>query len=239
MSNHSITEPVPSASGSGPPKRRRLVIDLSQSKDADARSGKTGRRWSRLLVVLGVGLFAMAVLAAGGAYFWWQYYKTTPTYSLALLIDAAQQNDLTAVEQLIDTDRIVDSLAPQIAEKTVARYGATLNPAMRKRVEALVPALLPKVKEGVRAVLAQRVQEISELSEPKPFIVLAIGLPYFVDISTEGEETRVQAPIKDREIELVLQPAGERWKIVRVKDDVVLERVVDNIISEFPAIGGR
>ncbi len=187
--------------------------------------------------MLAAGIVTVALLIAGGVYFWWQYYKTTPAYSLALLIYAAQQDDLATVEQMLDADRIVGSLAPRIAEKTVSRYGGTLSPAMRKRVESLVPALLPRVKESARAILARRVLEISEISEPKPFVVLAIGLPYFLDITSEGDEARAKAAVGDREIELVLRRTGERWTIIGIKDDVVLERVVDNIISEFPAIG--
>jgi len=182
-------------------------------------------------------IFTVALLAAGGGYFWWQYYQTTPAYSLALLIDAAQRNDLALVEQIVNSDRIVDNLASRIAERTAARYGASLKPAMRKRVEALVPALLPRVKESARPVFAKRVQEMFGRSEPKPFIVLAIGLPYFLEITSEGDEAKVTAPELDHNVELVLRRESERWRIVAINDDVVVERLVDGIISEFPAIG--
>jgi hypothetical protein len=144
---------------------------------------------------------------------------------------------MAVVDQIVDTDRIVDSLAAQITGKTGARYGASLNPSMRKRVEALVPALMPRVKDNARPVLAKRVQEIFERSEPKPFVVLAIGLPYLVNITSEGDAARVTAPMPDRQVELTLRRNGDRWKVVEIKDNAVVERIVDNIIREFPAIG--
>lgn len=179
----------------------------------------------------------IAALAAGGVYFWWQSYKTTPAYSLALLVDASQQKDTPVVEQIIDTNQIVDNLAPRISQKAVARYGATLNSAKRKRVEAMVPALLPKVKEGAGRILANWVEELFDKSEAKPFVVLALGLPYLVNITPDGDTAKVTAPVKDRKVEFVMRRDGERWKIVGINDDAVVDRIVDDIISQFPAIG--
>ena len=45
---------------------------------------------------------------AAGAFLSWHHYQTTPTYSLALLVDAAQRNDMPDVDKVMDTDKIVD-----------------------------------------------------------------------------------------------------------------------------------
>ena len=179
----------------------------------------------------------IAGLAAGGLYFWWQSYKTTPAYSLALLMDASKQKDTPVIEQMIDTNQIIDNLAPRISEKAVARYGTTLNSPKRKRVEAMVPGLLPKVKESAGAVLVEWVDKLFEKSEPKPFVVLALGLPYLVNITADEDTAKVTAPVTDRKVEFVMRRDGERWKIVGINDDAVVDRIVDNIISQFPAIG--
>ena len=227
-----------------PSKPRRLVIDLNQAGSTTTGGTATrqrpisrSRRWPKLLLIVGTVVVLIAALAAGGVYFWWQYYKTTPAYSLALLVDASQQKDTPVVEQIIDTNQIVDNLAPRISQKAVARYGATLNSAKRKRVEALVPALLPKVKEGAGAVLAKWAEELFDKSEAKPFVVLALGLPYLVNITPDGDTAKVTAPVKDRQVEFVMRRSGERWKIVGINDDAIVDRIVDNIISQFPAIG--
>ncbi|HYN25828.1 MAG TPA: hypothetical protein VES69_12375, partial [Pyrinomonadaceae bacterium] len=179
----------------------------------------------------------VAVLAAAGGYLWWRHYRTTPAYSLALLVDAVQRDDATVVNEIVDIDKIVDGLATEVTEKSVARYGGTLSPVQRKRIEALVPGLLPSVKQSVRDSLGKRLQEISEESEPKPFVILAIGLPYLVKITTDGDTARAIVPVQDREIELTLQRNGERWRVAAMKDDNVVPRIVDDIIKDFPAIG--
>ena len=100
-----------------------------------------------------------------------------------------------------------------------------------------MPALLPSLKESVRGALTKRVREISERSEPTPFVVLAIGLPYYVDIIAESDSAKVKAPVRDQQIELTLKRNGDRWKVVAMKDDAVVQSIVDDIIKDFPAVG--
>ncbi len=228
---------TPEQKAGGPQSRKRLVISFEQPRGAKAATRRRGRRWPKLVAALGIIIVLVAVSAAAGGYLWWRHYRTTPAYSLALLVDAVQRNDVTVVNEIVDIDKIVDSLAADVTEKSVARYGGTLSPQQRRRVERLVPSLLPGVKQSVRDSLVKRLRELSQESEPKPFVILAIGLPYLVKITTDGDAARAVAPVRDREIELTLQRDGERWKVVAMKDDNVVPRIVDDLIKDFPAIG--
>jgi uncharacterized membrane protein len=221
----------------GPQSRKRLVISFDQPSDVKGPVQRRRKRWPKILAVLGIIVVLGVVLAAAGGFLWWRHYQTTPAYSLALLVDAVQRNDAPLVNEIVDIDQIVDRMAAEVTEKSVARYGGTLSPQQRRRVEALVPSLLPGVKQNVRASLVKRLQEISQESEPRPFIILALGLPYLVKITTEGDTARAIAPVQNREIELTLQRNGERWKVAALKDDTVAPRIVDDIIKDFPAIG--
>jgi hypothetical protein len=221
----------------GPQNRKRLVISFEQPDGAKGSTRRRGKLWPKIVAALGLTVVLAAVLAAAGGYLWWRHYRTTPAYSLALLLDAAQRNDVTVVNELVDVDKILDGLAAEVAEKSVARYGGTLGAQQRKRVEALVPGLLPGVKQSVRDSIVKRLREISAESEPKPFIVLAIGLPYLVKITTDGDTAKAIAPVQDREIELTLQRSGARWKVEAMKDDTVVPRIVDDMMKDFPAIG--
>jgi len=228
---------TPEQKAGGPQSRKRLVISFEQPRGAQGPISRGGRRWPKIMAALGTALVLVAVLAASGGYLWWRHYRTTPAYTLALLVDAVQRNDLTIVNEIVDIDEIVDRLAADVTEQSVARYGVTLSTQQRRRVEALVPSLLPGVKQSVRDSLVKRLREISEESEPKPFIILAIGLPYLVKITTDGDTAMAVAPVQNQEIELTLQRHGERWKVAAMKDDTVVPRVVDDIMKDFPAIG--
>src|SRR6185503_14445376 len=61
-------------------------------------SSTQNRRW---LWLIPGGLLVVALLVCFAA---WQYFKTTPAYALALLVDAAQQSDRAAFEQVVDLD---------------------------------------------------------------------------------------------------------------------------------------
>jgi nitrate reductase NapE component len=234
LENRAMT---PEQQAGGPQNRKRFVISLEQPQVARSTTKRRRRLWPRIVAALGIIVVLVAVLGAIGGFLWWRHYRTTPAYSLALLVDAVQRNDIAAVNEIVDIDKIVDGLAAEVTQKSVARYGSTLGPQQRRRVEALVPVLLPGVKQNVRDSLVKRLREISEKSEPKPFIVLAIGLPYLVKITTEGDTARAVAPVENREIELTLQRNGDRWKVEAMKDDTVVPRIVDDIVKDFPAIG--
>jgi hypothetical protein len=228
---------TPEQQASRPQTRKRFVISLEQPQGVTGNVKRRGRVWPKVVAALGIVVVLAAVLAAAGGYLWWRHYQTTPAYSLALLVDAVQRNDLTTVNEIVDIDKIVDRLASEVTERSVARYGGTLVPLQRRRVEALVPTLLPGVKQNVRDSLVKQLREISKESEPKPFFVLAIGLPYVVKITTDGDTARAIAPVQGREIELTLQRNGDRWKVEALKDETVVPRIVDDIMKDFPAIG--
>ncbi len=217
--------------------RKRLVISFEQPRGAQGPIKRRGRRWPKIVATLGAVIVLVGVAAAAGGYLWWRHYQTTPAYTLALLVDAVQRNDVPVVNEIVDVDKIVDSLAAEVTEKSAGRYGGTLSTQQRRRVEALVPGLLPGVKRSVRDSLVNRLREISEESEPKPFVILALGLPYLIKITTDGDTARAVAPAQDREIELTLQRNGARWKVAAVKDDTLVPRIVDDIMKDFPAIG--
>jgi len=216
------------------PRRQRLVINFDQQDRARIAPRPRKPRWIKVLAILGITVVTLVVLVAAGLFFWWRHYQTTPAYSLALLVDAAQRNDMAGLDQIVDMDQIVSNLVGPAAEKAAARYGPTLSVTMRRRVTALVTVLLPRLKESIRAELATRVQEIQ--SKPKPFMVVAFSLPYLVNIATEGDSARITATVQERPVELTMLRHEARWKVSAIKDERLLQRIVDELIKELPAI---
>jgi hypothetical protein len=229
--------------------RRRIVVPLGPpSGRAGARSatphltppGPAPRRKSRVakvLAILGLLVVGLVLALAVGAFLWWQHYQTTPPYSLALLVDAAQRNDMPGVDKVIDTDKIVDNFAGLVIEKAAGRYGGALNGEVNKTIKARVPALLPNIKQQVRDSLAARVKEISAKADQKPFFVIALAMPYFVNVTTVGDKAGATLTIHDQQVRMDLERSGDIWRVVAVQDDALLQRMVDEVIKELPAIG--
>jgi hypothetical protein len=239
---------VPPVQNNPPTKKRsRFVVNLDRAQGAPPSSqyqppgqqpqqyyggGRKRRKWP---YVLG-GVFLL--LVAGGFIFW-QIYKTRPSYSLALLVDAAQRNDVAAFDRVVDTNRVVQSFAPQVIDEATGRLGTALTPAMRQRIETLVPTLIPNVTENLRAEVMKQVREVTARAEGKPFFLVALIIPFIVNINQEGELATVKAQRGERKLELTMQRTPEkRWTVIGVKDAALARLIVDDIARYLPAIGG-
>ena len=224
-------------------KRSRIVINLERARNAmhfhphgQQPYGGKRRKWPIVLGIIGIVLVGLVI----GGYFYWQHYKTKPAYSLALAIEAAQRNDAAAFDEVVDTDQIAQSFAPQMIEEANGRLGNALTPAMRQRVDALIPTLLPKIKDTVHAEVMRQVKEASVRAQGKPFFLVALFLPYAVDIKQNNDTATITAKTNDRNIELTMQrSSAQRWKIIAVKDQVLARNLVDNIAKDLPAIGSN
>lgn len=221
--------------------RQRIVINVDEpqgeaTKRVRARGGK-GRRWLRVLAILAVFVVVIVVVAAAGGFIWWRQYQSTPTYALTLLIDAAQRNDPAEFQKRINDDEIAKNMVASVSQKAAARYGLAFNSSVQERIDNLVPSLLPRLKQTIHDEVVKEIKEFSSKSEPKPFILLVVGVPRLITVTTEGNTAKVKAPLNDRTIELTMQRDAELWKITEVKDDVVVQRVVDSVMRELPAIG--
>jgi len=178
----------------------------------------------------------MFIVIGAGAYFWWLHYQTTPTYSLALIIDAAQRNDMPAFDRLVDNEKIISSLTAQITDNVAASpLGLVAGSAIRSQIDTLAPKLLPKLKEEFRQELAAQIKEFS--AAPKPFIVLALTLPALVKTTTSSNTAQVAATVRGKPIELTMQQDGEVWKVVSLKNDSLLQRLTDDVIKNLPVTG--
>jgi hypothetical protein len=224
-------------------KRSRIVISLDRAREMMHLGGPQGhpaygggprprrRKWP---IITGAVLLLLVV----GAVVFWQVYKRRPSYSLALVVDAAHRDDAAAFDRVVDTGQVVQSFAPQVVEQALSRLGTALTPEMRRRVEALVPTLLPTVTENVRGEVMREVKELTARAGGKPFFLLALSVPFIADVKREGDTAVVGIKHGERNLELVMQRTPEsRWKVVGVRDETLAKRIVDNIARYLPAIG--
>lgn len=231
-SRRRIVIPLGQKQAGAPPRARVKGNDQNRASDSPRRS-----RTGRILAVLGIAVAVVVLLAAGGIFFWWQHYKTTPAYSLALLVDAAQRDDMATVDTIIDTDKVVDNFAGEVTDRAASRYGVALGPAARKQIESLAPKLLPVIRQTARAVVASRVKEISQQAEHKPFIMVALGMQYLLNVEVNGETAKATAVVQGKEIEVGLARAGDGWKVVAFRDEALVQRAIDQIVKDLPVIG--
>ena len=224
--------------------RNRIVINLDQSPAARAQSPgakapkRKTRRWPKTVALLAALVVAIVVLAAAGGYFWWRYYQTTPAYSLALILDAAQRNDMAAFDKHMNDDEIGRNMVTNFKQRAESRYGAALTVTMQQQIDNLLPLFLPRLKQAAHLELTKQIKEFSAKVGAKPFIVVALTVPSLVKITTEAETAKVAATIADRPFQLTMRRDGDRWKVTALNDDTLTQRLVDDMMKELPPIGG-
>ena len=219
--------------------RKRIVIDLDAPQGgpaARARVGKRGR-WRKILALLMFVVLVVVLAAIVGGFFGWRYYQSTPSYTLTLMIDAAQRNDVAELQKRIDDEEIAKNMLASVSQKAAGRYGFALNSSIQQRIDTIVPTLLPGLKQTVHDEVVKEIKEFASKSEPRPFIFLLVTVPSLMKVTTEGDTAKATAALNDRTIEMTMRRDAERWKVIEFKDDAVVQRVVDSVMKELPAIG--
>jgi type VI protein secretion system component VasK len=216
----------------------RIVINVEPGNAPAARAPKSGRRWLRILGILALVVVALIVVVAIAGYFGWRRFQASPEYSLTLLVDAAQRNDQEQLAKLIDDDEIAKNIIASVSQKAVERYGGAMNASTQQQIDKLMPTLLPTVKQTIHNEVANQLKTFAASSEPKPFIVLLATVPSLVKINTEGDTARATASLSDRKIDLTMHRDADRWKVVAVNDDALVQRVVDGVMKDLPPAGG-
>ncbi len=196
---------------------------------------KRSRAKTVLLWIAGI-VAAIAIVSAIGFYFYWQSMKSTPQYSLALIIDAAKQNDQKTVDQLVDIDAVVDDFLPQVTGKAVELYGRGLPPNIIQRVAKVAEPVMPAVKDRARAELPEVIRQKTAEFGSVPFAAMVLGADTYLDIRIDGENATVTSKLPEHEFEVRMKREGGLWKIVGVTDQNLATRIAQRVGQDILAI---
>ena len=232
----------------------KIVVDLSEPKESktptpkkesvspefgDYQQPKKPSIAVKVFKILGVGLLFILIVGALGGYFYWRHLKTTPQYSLALLVDAARRDDQKTIDELIDTNAVIDDFVPQITDKAVEIYGRGVAPATINKLASVISPFLPAIKERAKAELPNLIREKTQPFEKFPFWAIAIGANRYLDITQEGDKAFVKSKLPERPLELTLKRNGERWQVVAVKDEVLARKIAEKIGQDLISIAKK
>jgi hypothetical protein len=218
-------------------RKSRIVIDVDRVRaEAQEKRGRTvvGRA-GRVLGVTGLVVVGVLLVLFVASYAWYQGFRKSPPYSLALLVDAAQHDDMAAVETMIDADQIAQGFVPQVVENLTGA-GSQLPPQARASLTATLPALLPRVRETMRDEIAQAVKGLSQNQTSNlPFFAKALGLRQASTVVERGDAATVSVNMGNRPVELSMRRDGERWKLVTVKDPQLASEIATRLAASIPA----
>lgn len=201
---------------------------------------KKGLGLKRFLKIGLAIVVSFAIVAGVGLVVYWQYLKTTPQYSLALLVDAAKRDDSTLVAELVDSDAVVEDIFPQVVAKALDRYGRGVSPAVIARAAVAAGPLMPSVKERVRPELPNLIRRETERFSKTPFPLLVLGAGRYLDIRIEGDTAIIKSKDDEKAAEMRMERNGNGWKIVGVRDEKFAGEIAQRIGQEIlAAIAGK
>lgn len=184
-----------------------------------------------LIAAAVVGVLVLIAGLAGLIY--WQRIKASPQYSLALLVDAARRDDQKAIDDLVDTDAVVDSFLPQVIEKAVELYGKNVPGIAVTALEKAADQFKPAIKRRAREEVPRVIREKTDRFDRVPYWAMAIGAGWFLDITYEGDTAKVKSLIENRPFELTMKRNGDVWRVVGIKDEIVARRIAERIGQEI------
>ena len=214
--------------------RNRIVINLDPNQPG-VRRRHGGRGIAKLLLIIAIILLLLVGGLAAGGFFWWRSYQSSPAYSLALLTDAAQRDDTATVDSFLDVPKIGSDFTAQVRQRVPSP--AVSSWLLPSQADAVKSAASSKLNETIHEQLQKEIKQLTDVAAGKPFILIAIAVPRFVDVKQTDKTAEVTVNIKDEQIQLTMASDGDRWRIVAVKDDKLAKIVADALISSVPSNG--
>ena len=244
-------------------KRSRIVVNVEAKPPVPEDRGAGVERWQgvfrsrrvrgrrrRVLSVASLALAAVVLVLFAGGYWWWQSFKSSPSYTLALALEAAERDDQPAFEALVDVEGVSRSVVPQVIERVRGGDNSlNISPQVRRQIAQNAQVWLPGVREQVREALMSETKRLAEQSGARgfPFFVRALALSRLGESMTqEGEGTapataNVTYKVNERPFEFGLKSGDVEgqpdWKIVSVKSDELATRVAEQVAKTFPMVG--
>ncbi|NOT47546.1 MAG: hypothetical protein HOP17_07320 [Acidobacteria bacterium] len=216
------------------------VIEIDRIPAAEAeRNAPRRKTWKTVLITSAATFAVVCVVGAIASYFYWQHLKTTPQYSLALIVDAAKRDDQATVNELVDIDSVVDDFLPQITGKAVELYGRGLPPETILRVARIALPVMDAVKQRARDELPGAIRQKTASFGDVPFAAMVIGADRYLDVSIEGDMAAIRSKLPEHNFEVRMKKTGERWKISGVRDEELATRIAQRIGQEIIAIAAN
>lgn len=196
----------------------------------------------RPFAIAGFVVLGLVLVAGVGAFFYYESLKSTPQYSLALLVDAAKRDDRSEIATLVNIDAVVDDFVPQITNKAVELYGRGQPPEVLRKVAKLALPLLPAVKERARAELPRVIRERTKKFGSVPFFAMVMGADKYLDIAIDGDTAIVKSKLPEHQFEVKMKRSGDRWQIIGVKEEQLATAIARKVGQEIMAVavgGGK
>lgn len=193
----------------------------------------------QLFLIIGTVGLTLAIVAGISGIIYYQNLKSSPQYSLALIVDAAKRNDTAELDSIIDIDAVVDDFMPQVTGKAVELYGRGVSPQVLQKVSLLTQPLMPAVKDRARAELPRVIRERTAKYGNVPFFAMVLGANRYLSVTITGDKALVNSKLENRPLAMTMRRNGDRWQIVGLLDEKLATEIAQKIGQEIIAVAAN
>lgn len=196
----------------------------------------------QIFLIAGTVALTLFVVALIGGLIYYYQLRSSPQYSLALLVDAAKRDDTDEVDTIVDIDAVVEDFMPQVTAKAIELYGRGLPPQAIQKATILARPLMPAVKDRARAELPRVIRERTAKYGDVPFFAMVMAANKYLEIAVTDDVAVVNSKLENHPLEMKMRRNGDRWQIVGVKDDKLATSIAQKIgqeIISFATFGSK
>jgi hypothetical protein len=190
----------------------------------------------RVLRIITIALFLLLVTLTAAGCLYWRSLRSSPQYSLALLIDAARHDDKTAVSTFVNIDNVVDDFVPQIMDSAIEIYGRGLPPETIRNLTVVAQPIMPALKDRARSELPRVIRDRTSKFDYVPFAAIVMGADRYLDIKINGDTADITSKVPDKPLEIQMKRVGDHWQVVGVEDKELADKIARTVGQQIIAI---
>jgi hypothetical protein len=202
-----------------------IPVAIERSSSATSR-----RRWPHRVVLVAGILLSILVLASIGYYLG---VRSTPEYSLALLIDAARAGNQTEMERYLDTSRVIEDFSSQVLEEVAALYGRGMSAELLKELADASLIVTPAVEGRVAAELPEFLKRETAGLSDLPFWLVVIGTDRYTLVEIDGDRAEVRPTDRKDGRSVIMMRSDDRWRVVAVRDRVLARELAQKFGNDI------
>jgi hypothetical protein len=108
---------------------------------------------------------------------------------------------------------------------------------VKQQMDQVVSSSAPRLKQTIHDEVITEIKELGGDASEKPLPVILMMIRSRVTVTTEGDIAKAAANLSNRAYEVMMRRDGDRWKIIGFNGERMVQRVVDSVMKDLPAIG--
>ena len=130
----------------------------------------------------------------------------------------------------------------QVQQREGGSAVSAITSILPAQTTSAMQTVTPQLKQTVHDELMKEVQRLTEPAKGKPFLLVALAITSFADITETNKVAQVKVNIKDEHLQLTMQPStadAKRWRITAVQDDKLTKLIADGVTRSLTSTGSE